>query len=112
MKISEIVAESKLYRFGHVPKAGKMVPSTDAQQVHVKVGSSSQYVHNPKRLGSVMAIKKAKARRGSTMKIKRSFTKRTSFQIRVSRLNRAARSAELGTLLDREKEGALEDNEI
>ncbi len=39
-----------------------------------------------------MAIKKAKARRGSTMKIKRSFTKRTSApSIRVSRLNRAAR---------------------
>ena len=60
-----------------------------------------------------MAIKKAKARRGSTMKIKRSFTKRTSApSIRVSRLNRAEDLAELGTLLDRVKERALEDNEI
>ena len=52
------------------------------------VGSPSVCTQ-PKKLGSVMAIKKAKARRGSTMKIKRAFTKRTaSPSVRLGRLNK------------------------
>ena len=48
-----------------------------------------QKMDQPKKLGSVMAIKKAKARRGSTMKIKRAFTKRTaSPSVRLGRLNK------------------------
>ena len=93
MKISEIVAESVVQIWSRT-KAGKMVRKyrCTAGPRKGRIVSSPSVCTQPKRLGSVMAIKKAKARRGSTMKIKRSFTKRRSApSFRVSRLNRAAR---------------------
>ena len=93
MKISEIVTESGVQIWSRT-KAGKMVRKyrCTAGPRKGRIVSSPSVCTQPKRLSSVMAIKKAKARRGSTMKIKRSFTKRTSApSIRVSRLNRAAR---------------------
>ena len=93
MKISEIVAESVVQIWSRT-KAGKMVRKYRclAGPRKGRIVGSPSVCTQPKKLGSVMAIKKAKARRGSTMKIKRSFTKRTSApSIRVSRLNRAAR---------------------
>lgn len=91
MKITEIVAESvvqiwsrskggqmvRKYRCTSGPRKGRIVanPATCTQ---------------PKKFSSMLAIKKAKARRGSSMNIKRSFTKRThGSSMRLGRLNKS-----------------------
>jgi hypothetical protein len=97
MKITEIVAESVVQVWSRT-KGGQMVRKyrCTAGPRKGRIVSAPGVCTQPKRLGSVMAIKKAKARRGSTMKIKRAFTKRTSApSVRLGRLNkqRAGRNA-------------------
>lgn len=90
MKITEIVTESVVQIWSRT-KAGKMVRKyrCTAGPRKGRIVSSPGVCTQPKRLSSVMAIKKAKARRGSTMKVKRAFTKRTSApSVRLGRLNK------------------------
>ncbi len=62
-----------------------------------RIVSNPSVCTQPKKMGSMMGIKRAKARRGSTMNIKRSFTKRTNpSSIRLRNLNKARTSARLG----------------
>ena len=90
MKITEIVTESVVQVWSRT-KAGKMVRKyrCTAGPRKGRIVSSPGVCTQPKRLSSVMAIKKAKARRGSSMKVKRAFTKRTSApSVRLGRLNK------------------------
>lgn len=94
MKITEIVTESVVQIWSRT-KAGKMVRKyrCTAGPRKGRVVSSPSVCTQPKKIGSVMAIKKAKARRGSTMKIKRSRTKSTSgASIGLAKLNRRSAS--------------------
>ena len=62
-----------------------------------RIVSNPSVCTQPKKMGSVMGIKRAKARRGSTMNIKRSFTKRTNpSSIRLRGLNKARSLARFG----------------
>ena len=90
MKIQEIVTESVVQVWSPT-KGGQMVRKYRclAGPRKGRIVGSPSVCTQPKKLGSVMAIKKAKARRGSTMKIKRAFTKRTaSPSVRLGRLNK------------------------
>jgi len=94
MKITEIVTESVVQIWSRT-KAGKMVRKyrCTAGPRKGRVVSSPSVCTQPKKIGAVMAIKKAKARRGSTMKIKRSRTKTTSgASIGLAKLNRRSAS--------------------
>ena len=94
MKITEIVTESVVQIWSRT-KGGKMVRKyrCTAGPRKGRVVSSPSVCTQPKKIGSVMAIKKAKARRGSTMKIKRSRTKSTSgASIGLAKLNRRSAS--------------------
>jgi len=42
----------------------------------------------PKRMSGIISIKRAKARKGSALKVKRARTKRATFSRRISKLNR------------------------
>ena len=90
MKISEIVTESVVQIWSRT-KSGQMVRKYRclAGPRKGRIVSSPAVCTQPKRLSSVMSIKKAQARRGSTMAVKRSFTKRTSgASQRLAKLNR------------------------
>ena len=94
MKITEIVTESVVQIWSRT-KAGKMVRKyrCTAGPRKGRVVSSPSVCTQPKKISGVMAIKKAKARRGSTMKIKRSRTKSTSgASIGLAKLNRRSAS--------------------
>jgi len=91
MKITEIVAESVVQIWSRT-KAGKMVRKyrCTAGPRKGRIVSSPGVCTQPKRMSSVMSIKKAKARRGSAMNVKRSFTKRTSGpSVRLGRMNKS-----------------------
>ena len=91
MKITEIVAESVVQIWSRT-KAGKMVRKyrCTAGPRKGRIVSSPGVCTQPKRMSSVMSIKKAKARRGSAMNVKRSFTKRTSgASVRLAKMNKS-----------------------
>lgn len=91
MKISEIVSESVVQVWSRT-KGGQMVRKYRcvAGPRKGRVVSNPATCTQPKRFSSVLSIKKAKARRGSSMGIKRSFTKRTAgSSMRLGRLNRS-----------------------
>lgn len=94
MKITEIVTESVVQIWSRT-KDGKMVRKyrCTAGPRKGRVVSSPSVCSQPKKIGSVMSIKKAKARYGSSMKIKRSRTKKTAgASIRVGKMNRPSAS--------------------
>ena len=94
MKITEIITESVVQIWSRT-KAGQMVRKyrCTAGPRKGRVVSSPSVCTQPKKMSSVMAIKKAKARSGSTMKIKRTRTKKTAgASIRLSKLNRPSTS--------------------
>ena len=79
MKIQEIVTESVVQVWSR-NKGGQMVRKYRCLSGARKgrIVSNPSVCTQPKKMGSMMGIKRAKARRGSTMNIKRSFTKRTN----------------------------------
>ena len=94
MKITEIVTESVVQIWSRT-KGGKMVRKyrCTAGPRKGRVVSSPSVCTQPKKISGVMAIKKAKARYGSSMKIKRSRTKKTAgASIRVGKMNRPSAS--------------------
>jgi hypothetical protein len=94
MKITEIVTESVVQIWSRT-KDGKMVRKyrCTAGPRKGRVVSSPSVCTQPKKISGVMAIKKAKARYGSSMKIKRSRTKKTAgASIRVGKMNRRSAS--------------------
>ena len=98
MKIQEIVTESVVQVWSR-NKGGQMVRKyrclSGARKGRIVANPS--VCTQPKKMGSVMGIKRAKARRGSTMNIKRSFTKRTNpSSIRLRGLNKARSLARFG----------------
>jgi len=98
MKIQEIVTESVVQVWSR-NKGGQMVRKYRCLSGARKgrIVSNPSVCTQPKKMGSVMGIKRAKARRGSTMNIKRSFTKRTNpASIRLKSLNKSRTSARLG----------------
>ena len=98
MKIQEIVTESVVQVWSR-NKGGQMVRKYRCLSGARKgrIVSNPSVCTQPKKMGSVMGIKRAKARRGSTMNIKRSFTKRTNpSSIRLRGLNKARILARFG----------------
>ena len=98
MKIQEIVTESVVQVWSR-NKGGQMVRKyrclSGARKGRIVANPS--VCTQPKTMGSMMGMKRAKARRGSTMNIKRSFTKRTNpSSIRLRNLNKARTSARIG----------------
>jgi hypothetical protein len=94
MKITEIITESVVQIWSRT-KAGQMVRKyrCTAGPRKGRVVSKPSVCTQPKKMSSVMAIKKAKARSGSTMKIKRTRTKKTAgASIRLGKLNRPSTS--------------------
>jgi hypothetical protein len=94
MKITDIVTESVVQIWSRT-KGGKMVRKyrCTAGPRKGRVVSSPSVCTQPKKISGVMAIKKAKARYGSSMKIKRSRTKKTAgASIRVGKMNRPSAS--------------------
>ena len=79
MKIQEIVTESVVQVWSR-NKGGQMVRKYRCLSGARKgrIVSNPSVCTQPKKMGSMMGMKRAKARRGSTMNIKRSFTKRTN----------------------------------
>ena len=98
MKIQEIVTESVVQVWSR-NKGGQMVRKYRCLSGARKgrIVSNPSVCTQPKKMGSVIGIKRAKARRGSTMNIKRSFTKRTNpSSIRLRGLNKARSLARFG----------------
>lgn len=90
MKINDIVAESIVQVWSRT-KAGKMVRKyrCTAGPRKGRIVSSPSVCSQPKRLSSVFSLKKAKARRGATMRVKAARTKRASgVSVRLGNLNR------------------------
>tara|TARA_Y100001968_G_C19282153_1_gene679793 strand:- start:136 stop:483 length:348 start_codon:yes stop_codon:yes gene_type:complete len=98
MKIQEIVTESVVQVWSR-NKGGQMVRKYRCLSGARKgrIVSNPSVCTQPKKMGSMMGMKRAKARRGSTMNIKRSFTKRTNpSSIRLRSLNKARSLARFG----------------
>ena len=94
MKIAEIVTESVVQIWSRT-KGGKMVRKyrCTAGPRKGRVVSSPSVCTQPKKLSELIVAREATSRHGSTMKIKRSRTKKTAgASIRVGKMNRPSAS--------------------
>lgn len=88
MQIKEIISEGVVQIWSRT--GGKMVRKYRCTSGPRKgrIVSSPGVCTQPKKVGSIFAIKKAKARRGSTIKVRTARTKRATGSRRIAKLNR------------------------
>lgn len=88
MQIKEIISEGVVQIWSR--SGGKMVRKyrcTSGPRKN-RIVSKPAVCTQPKKVGSIMSIKKAKARRGSTIRVKTARTKRATGSRRIAKLNR------------------------